>query len=160
MAQKPLGVRILSVSVIFVSAVFLVWGLQLFVNFTPSFNIFAPFPGIPQLYWLSLVFVSVAVFGFVVGLGLWGVRRWAYYLALGSSIVLAGFGFLLIVGWFIILYFLNPFSVLWLGFSSLLVFGIAGSYFASLMLVIGIVSIVVGAIVIRYLTEETRYSFY
>ena len=160
MAQKPLGVRILSVSVIFVSAVFLVWGFQLFGNFTPSFNIFAPFPGIPELYWLSLVFVSVAVFGFVVGLGLWGVRRWAYYLAIGSSVVLVGFGFLLIVGWIAILYFLDAFSVLLLGFSSLLVFGIAGSYLASLMLVIGIVSIVAGVIVLRYLTGEVRYSFY
>lgn len=70
-----------------------------------------------------------------------------------------GLGFLFIVGWFVILYFLDVISVLLLSVSSLLVFGIAGSYLASLLLGIGLVSIIVAVVVIKYLTGEAKYSF-
>ncbi|MHA1605082.1 MAG: hypothetical protein ACTSWF_10585 [Candidatus Freyarchaeota archaeon] len=160
MVQKPLGIRILSVSMIVVSVVFLVFGYHLFVLFSPSSNIFVPFRGGSRLYWLSLVFVSGGLFIFIVSLGLWGVRLWAYYLTLAGSVVMIGFGIVLVYEGFTILYSLDMFLTGTVSISTLLVYGVTGGFLASLLLGFGLVSIVVGLVVLRYLTGEVKYDFY
>ncbi|MEX2704411.1 MAG: hypothetical protein Q6352_003960 [Candidatus Freyrarchaeum guaymaensis] len=160
MVQKPLGIRILSVSMIVVSVVSLVFGYRLFVLFSPSFNIFVPFGGVSPLYWLSLVFVSGGLFGFIVSLGLWGMRQWAYYLTLAGTVVMIGFGIVLVYEGFTILYSLDVFLTGTVSISTLLVYGVTGSLLASLLLGFGLASIMIGVVVLRYLTGEVKYDFY
>ncbi|MHA1580804.1 MAG: hypothetical protein ACTSUQ_14425 [Candidatus Freyarchaeota archaeon] len=112
------------------------------------------------MYWLSLVFVSGGLFIFIVSLGLWGVRLWAYYLTLAGSVVMIGFGIVLVYEGFTILYSLDMFLTGTVSISTLLVYGVTGGFLASLLLGFGLVSIVVGLVVLRYLTGEVKYDFY
>jgi len=159
MARKPLGVQILSVSILLASLVFLVLGYYFYRLFAPSYNLFAPFPGIPQLYWLPLFFVSFGVLGLVVGLGFWGVRRWAYLLTFGCCVLFIGFGIFLVGLGFLVLGLLDAFSLEIFSFSTLLVLGVTGRFFASLMLGGGLIIIVLSVAVLRYLTGEVKYLF-
>lgn len=160
MVQKPLGLRILSVSIVIVSLVFLVFGYRLFALFKPSYNLFVSFQGVPSMYWLSLVFMCSGVFGFVLGLGLWGLRRWAYYLALISSVVIMGFGGVLIVEAFNVLFLVDVLTVEFFSVTSLIIFGFTAGVLLPLMFVVGLFSIAVGVVVLRYLTGDVKYSFY
>ncbi len=160
MSRKPLGVQILSVTILLASLVFLVLGYYFYRLFAPSYNLFAPFPGVPQLYWLPLFFVSFGVLGLVVGLGFWGVRRWAYLLTIGFCVVFIGFGVFLVGLGLLVLGFLDVFSVELFSVSALLVLGVTGRFFASLMLGAGFIFIVLSVVVLRYLTGEVKYVFY
>ncbi|MEX2752357.1 MAG: hypothetical protein Q6366_010795 [Candidatus Freyarchaeota archaeon] len=156
MARKPLGVQILSVSILLASLVFLVLGYYFYRLFAPSYNLFAPFPGIPQLYWLPLVFVSFGVLGLVVGLGFWGVRRWAYLLTFGCCVVFIGFGVFLVGLGFLVLGLLDVFSVELFSVSAFLLLGVTGRFFASLTLGAGLIIIMLSVAVLRFLTGVVK----
>ncbi|MGQ9719988.1 MAG: hypothetical protein ACUVXA_01555 [Candidatus Jordarchaeum sp.] len=112
------------------------------------------------MYWLSLVFMCSGVFGLVLGLGLWGLRRWAYHLALISSVVFLGFGVILIVEAFNIWFLVDVLTVEVFSVTSLLIFGFTAGVLLPLMIVVGLVSIAVGVVVLRYLTGDVKYNFY
>ena len=80
--SRPIGVAILAVLIVLVGAVFLLGALGLFLLAG-----FATFRGLPTVFGLTgailgAVFLVLALIFIGVGLGLWRLRPWAWWLAI------------------------------------------------------------------------------
>lgn len=80
--SRPIGVAILAVLIVLVGAVFLLGAMGLFLLAG-----FATFRGLPSFFGLTgailgAVFLVLALIFIGVGLGLWHLRPWAWWLAI------------------------------------------------------------------------------